>query len=246
MAILSMWYVDFTLICMFMNWLIPFFILAGLYLIKTFYGVISNFINRKSSKSYPNFILIGDFVITILLTIFLIYKIPDATLQNIVTPIIAAVYGGVLTLVGVVLTIKHSERNLKLDNRLRNKPILIMVENHSIGGTSTLTNKSGDLIESEGEHANLGFIMKNIASMPCKLYGAQYTSRIVEFSDKHIWVESQEMVWIHMQFNDFKYGDPVTLIVEDIAGYRYGYLLESDNIGGIATVKEIEVEQEAK
>lgn len=122
MTILSIWYADFTFVCMFMDWLVAFFILAGLYLIKMVYDVASIFIKRKDSSTYPNFLLIGDAVLSFLLLIFLIYKIPNQNIQTIVTALSASLIGGLLTLLGVMLTINKSDNDRKEERRNQIKP----------------------------------------------------------------------------------------------------------------------------
>lgn len=120
---LSIWYADFTFICMFMGWLISFFILAVLYLIKMIYNVASVLVNRKDAAAYPNFLIIGDFVLSFLLLTLLIYKIPDQTLQTIVIALTAALIGGLLTLLGVIMTIKKSDKDRKEDEIKRARPL---------------------------------------------------------------------------------------------------------------------------
>lgn len=120
---LSIWYADFTFICMFMNWLIAFFILVGLYLIKMIYNVSSVLVNRKDATTYPNFLIIGDFVLSFLLLTLLIYKIPDQTLQTIVIALSAALIGGLLTLLGVIMTIKKSDKDRKEDEIKKARPV---------------------------------------------------------------------------------------------------------------------------
>lgn len=239
MAILLVWYVDFAFVCMFMNWLVAFFILAGIFLIKMIYNVTSVIVSRKNSKVYPNFLIVVYFVLSFLLLILLIYKIPNESLQTIVTALAAALIGGLLTLLGVMLTIKKSNNDIRLENKMKNRPILIMVESHSIDVTSCDLQKSGNIKEDKARKANLGFIMKNIAPMPCKIYGAEYLGRIVECKDKHLWVETQEKVWIHIQFNDFRYDGTIKLLLEDISGNRYEYLLTYDSIGDITAIKDV-------
>ena len=120
---LSIWYADFTFICMFMDWLVVFFILAGLYLIKMIYDVSSVLVNRKNATAYPNFFIIGDFVLSFLLLTLLIYKIPDQTLQTIVIALSAALIGGLLTLLGVIMTIKKSDIDRKEDEINKARPV---------------------------------------------------------------------------------------------------------------------------
>lgn len=236
---LSIWYADLTFICMFMDWLIAFFILAGLYLIKMIYNVASVLVNRKDTTTYPNFLIVGDFVLSFLLMILLIYKIPNPSLQTIVTALSAALIGGLLTLLGVMMTIKKSNSDIRLENKMKNRPILIMVESRSIGVTQCDLQKADCIKEDKAGKENLGFILKNIAPMPCKIYGANYLGKIVECEDKHLWVETQEKVWLHIQFNDFKYDSAVKLLLEDISGNKYEYLLTYDSTGDITSIKDI-------
>ncbi len=73
--------------------------------------------NTQSSK----WLLLIDFLYGIGLTIYLIYIIPEkyTNLQTIVFTIVAAVYGGLLTLVGVAWTIRkgNKDRNEDLERR---------------------------------------------------------------------------------------------------------------------------------
>lgn len=121
--ILSIWYADFTFVCMFMDWLIAFFILAGLYLIIMIYNAASVLVNRKDSITYPNFLIIGDFILSLLLLTLIIYKIPYQTLQTIVIALSAALIGGLLTLLGVIMTIKKSDKDKKEDEIKKARPI---------------------------------------------------------------------------------------------------------------------------
>ena len=57
--------------------------------------------------------MVFDFVLGVGLSIYLIYIIPNEGLQNIIIPIVSAVYGGLLTLVGVAWTIKKSDSDRK-------------------------------------------------------------------------------------------------------------------------------------
>lgn len=122
-AFLSIWYADFTFVCMFMNWTIAFFIFAGIYLIKMIYNVSIVLLNRIDSNKYPIFLIIGDFVLSFLLLILLLYKIPNESLQTIVISLTAALIGGFLTLLGVIMTIKKSDKDRKEEEIKKAKPV---------------------------------------------------------------------------------------------------------------------------
>lgn len=57
------------------------------------------------------------------MSVYLIYVIPDEKLRNVVIAIVAALYGGILTLVGVSWTIRHSDKERKNEEKQKAKPI---------------------------------------------------------------------------------------------------------------------------
>lgn len=68
--------------------------------------------------------MLHDFVAGIAITIYLIYIIPSQSLQNIVLIIASALFGGLITLVGVAWTIKDGHRREAESNRLGKIPYL--------------------------------------------------------------------------------------------------------------------------
>ena len=98
-------------------------ILGGLIMIIVFYNLSKAFI---SGNKVFNFGLIQDFIVGISLTVYLIYIIPNKELQEIIIPIIAAVYGGLLTLVGVAWTIRKSDNDRKIEEEQKAKPIVFI------------------------------------------------------------------------------------------------------------------------
>ncbi len=101
------WLCDFFYMTFIINNLTWRFILGGLIMVIVFYNLSKAFISGNKVFSFG---LIQDFIVGISLTIYLIYIIPNKELQEIIIPIIAAVYGGLLTLVGVAWTIKDGNK----------------------------------------------------------------------------------------------------------------------------------------
>lgn len=102
------------------------FIFGGLIMVIIFYNLSKVFINGNQVFKVG---LIQDFIVGLSLTVYLIYIIPNPELQNIIIPIVSAVYGGLLTLVGVAWTIKNQENirkeeqvKLQEKERLKYKP----------------------------------------------------------------------------------------------------------------------------
>ena len=99
------------------------FILGGLIMVIIFYNLTKAFINGASQLKFG---LIQDFIVGVALTIYLIYIIPNENLQQIVIPIVSAVYGGLLTLVGVAWTIRKSDKDRKEEEIKKAKPLIFI------------------------------------------------------------------------------------------------------------------------
>lgn len=81
----------------------------------------------KEKTGFEKWGILQDFIIGIGLTIYLIYIIPNKELQSIITPIVAAVYGGLLTLTGVSWTIKHNANEKQKEKLAQAVPLFTFV-----------------------------------------------------------------------------------------------------------------------
>lgn len=77
-----------------------------------------------SGKVFNVWFIIHDFVVGVALTVYLIYIIPNDSVQSIVLTITAALYGGLLTLIGVAWTIKDGQEREAESKRLGCMPFL--------------------------------------------------------------------------------------------------------------------------
>ena len=94
-------------------WFVLQFIFGGLAMVYIFYNLTRVFLANGEKHWWG---LLQDFIFGIAITIYLIYLMPSTNgLQNVVSTIIAAVYGGLLTLVGVAWTIKSANDDKKKD-----------------------------------------------------------------------------------------------------------------------------------
>ena len=121
------------------------FILGGLIMVIIFYNLTKAFINGNSQLKFG---LVQDFIVGIVLTIYLIYIIPNGNLQQIVIPIVSAVYGGLLTLVGVAWTIRKSDKDRKEEEIKKAKPIFsynILFKDSSFSVNRVCTVKGEDI-----------------------------------------------------------------------------------------------------
>ena len=102
-------------------WLTLQFIFGGLAMVYIFYNLTRAFLSNAKKHWWG---LLQDFLWGIAITVYLIFLIPNDALQTIVLSITAAVYGGLLTLVGVAWTIKDNSEKLKQERKLSIKPYL--------------------------------------------------------------------------------------------------------------------------
>ncbi len=119
--ILFYWLADAFYISIFSHSLLWQFITGGLCMIIIFTNLSNLVISRKIVSKVA---MLHDFVAGIAITVYLIYIIPDDSLQNIVLIIASALYGGLITLVGVAWTIKDGHRREAESKRLEKIPYL--------------------------------------------------------------------------------------------------------------------------
>lgn len=131
-------YIFFYLLCdlfymsCFINNLICKYIFGGLIMIIIFTNLSKSASIPKDKTNFEKFGMIQDFVVGIALSVYLIYIIPDKDIQDIVIPIVSAVYGGIITLVGVALTIKKSDKDRHEDEMKKAKPLVFIVNQETI------------------------------------------------------------------------------------------------------------------
>ena len=93
-------------------WLALQFVFGGLAMVYIFYNLTRAFLSNTQKRWWW---LLQDFLWGATITVYLIFLIPNESLQTIVLSITAAVYGGLLTLVGVAWTIKDANEKRKED-----------------------------------------------------------------------------------------------------------------------------------
>ena len=122
--LLFYWSCDLFYMSCFINNLICKYIFGGIVMLIIFINLATEFTFPKNKRNaFEKYAMLQDFLVGIGLTIYLIYIIPNLTIQEIVIPIIAAVYGGLITLVGVSLTIKKSDKDRKEDETKKARPV---------------------------------------------------------------------------------------------------------------------------
>ena len=93
------------------------YIIGGLIMLIIFYNLSTAIINQtnKIGNGFIKFGIIQDFLVGVGISVYLIYIIADTILQGIVVAIVAAIYGGLFTLVGVAWTIRKGDADRKAE-----------------------------------------------------------------------------------------------------------------------------------
>lgn len=102
-------------------WLWLQFVFGMTAIVVVFYNLVQTFLKSNDKNM---FLLIQDFILGLAITVYLIYLVPDRTLQEIIFTIVGAVFGGLITLVGVAWTIKDNSKKLKEERKLSIRPYL--------------------------------------------------------------------------------------------------------------------------
>ena len=110
--------------CAFNGWKIAEYCVGGSFLFLSLYGLLINFSYKSGIYKKISVAPFFDLVASVALSIRLIYIIEDESLKAILIPVIAAVFGGLITLSGVILTINHSNEQKKQEEINKNKPII--------------------------------------------------------------------------------------------------------------------------
>lgn len=120
-SILLYWFIDLLYMSIFNDWLIPTFIFGILSIVIIFFNLTNAFLNGAKSL---RFFIVLEMILALIMSGYLIFIIPNQSLQEIVLTIVAALYGGILTLVGVAWTIKQTHEDDTKKDVQRNTPYL--------------------------------------------------------------------------------------------------------------------------
>lgn len=115
--VLFYWLCDLFYMSFIINSLPCRYVFGGLIMTIIFYNIASVFVNQSATNgnSLVKIGIIQDLIVGVGISVYLIYLIPNATLQQIVIAIVAALYGGLFTLVGVAWTIRKGDADRKTD-----------------------------------------------------------------------------------------------------------------------------------
>ena len=225
-------------------WLTMQFIFGGLAMVYIFYNLTRAFLSTTKKYCWG---LLQDFLWGVAITVYLIFLIPNDSLQTIVLSITAAVYGGLLTLVGVAWTIKDTndkrqedliriESERKEEERKKNIPYIRLSYNKDLPPLVANANMRYGLdSENSDELARLDnktfyqitikdFIIKNLSRTNIILNGVIAYEKYFEFSRMEI-VEPDVCCLIKTTNNSmFSVAYPeqsICLVLSDTLGNQY-------------------------
>lgn len=142
--ILFYWLCDLFYMACFNDWLIWKFVFGCLILIAVLYSLTTSFIIPKEKNNFEKVGLLQDFLVGIGLGIYLIYIIPIQEVKDVVIPMASAIFGGLLTLVGVAWTIRYTAKDKKEDAIKLNKPLLFIMNPLNIDNPDKIVNANLD------------------------------------------------------------------------------------------------------
>ena len=121
LGVIFFWLIDLFYMTFIIHSLVFRFVFGGIIILMVFFNLSRAFLNNKDPRF--NFWLLQDFLIGVFMSIYLIYIIPDQSLKDVVIPVVSAVFGGLITLVGVAWTIRHTQNERKKDEIQKAKPM---------------------------------------------------------------------------------------------------------------------------
>lgn len=222
-------------------------ILALIILLKLLY-VFTN------SYSKSKIILLFDFLFLVSLTVFLIHKIQDAKLTDIITAIVSAIYGGFMTLAGVILTINDQKNDKKESRKLsvlpyfNCTPYICDVDGngkllHCVMFKSKLKNKDENSISQDEKHIlKFGYIL-NTDKIEFTIKEIIFDSKeYLCFEDSIVYKNELFMILVYLDGNEAKGYEKIQLVVEDIDMNSHKYNLIIDTSNSMPLIKNVQLE----
>lgn len=225
------------------------YIFGGLILLIVLYNLTMSFLSSTKKDALQRVGLLQDFVVGMGLTIYLIYIIPgkqveingvvtvDNSLRDIITTIVAAVYGGLLTLVGVAWTIRKGDKDKHEDEIEKFKPAFWVLTNDTTSNKGIFDFRSELIGFSEIIHNNSNdcnwvsignFSIQNSDKTVFFIYGFLINEKIYEVNNKFV-VNKDNIVRFFVQDYHIEQLNNFYIIVEDLIGNLYKGCFRFDN-----------------
>lgn len=235
---------DFCYLSIFNNWIIPTYILGVISVVLMFIETINTFLFNTKKLS---FLFIIELLVGIGLTVYLIYTIPEnlSNLQTIITTIVAALFGGLFTLLGVAWTIRKGDEDRKKDReqlekdrkeeeRKKHIPYMVSVVYRPDTNNISTMIPSCSLSEQEIKDKCKNYIYysiiindfrtKNISPFPIILYGIELDGIKFKFNASTVLEQGKETnirITGNTMYNRIEPLKSLYIVVQDVLGNEY-------------------------
>lgn len=225
------WLADCVYMAIFNEWTTCIYVLGIITLIVVFINLSNTFLKTKKSNALLNFFNVCDLIIGLALTVYLIYIIPEEfnSLQTIITTVVAAVYGGLLTLVGVAWTIHKSDNDRREDDVKKFRPIFNLMgekvyEAVPIPFSGLVTDEQFSFNKIDGILYYIKeFAITNTFFSEFYLCGLRINNKTIRF-DEGYYIKREKTYAIDFQYKPFYFFSEINKIeieVEDLLGNKY-------------------------
>lgn len=227
------------------------FIFGGLLLLIILYSLTLAFISDNKKHPLEKWGILQDFIFGVALTIYLIYIIPgnqievngtvvvDNSLRDIITTIVAAIYGGLLTLVGVAWTIRKGDKDRRKDEIEKFKPVFwILMDDKSLNKKNLDfrldLNRFAEEIQNNSNNCNWvsirNFYIQNSDKTAFFIYGFLINGKIYEVNNKFV-VNKDDIVKFFVHNYHIEQLNNFYIIVEDLIGnlYKCSFRFDSES-----------------
>ena len=224
------WLGDLFYMACFMDNIVCKFVFGCLIMVIVLMNVCFSFASSNCKTAFQKIGLLQDFLVGIGLTVYLIYLIPEKELQTIILTIVAAVYGGLITLVGVAWTIKKSDKDRLEDEIKREKPCFSFNPQFKEAQLSGSEKACFPPIESERKYKCEVFVqLENSDKAPFILKRLFHDGNWVDLEGNFTILPSGKC------YLSFYFDSPldIFLTVEDMLGNEYYYNLKVVSLGSL-------------
>lgn len=224
------------------------YILGVTFVLATLLNLANALLREGKRNAVANFFSALDLLLCLFATIYLIYIIPLELqrLQTIVTTIIAAVYGGLLTLFGVAWTIRKTNNDRQEDEKKKFKPLLIFFNGSNESDYEIKleeVDKKTFVVKKTSESRKYPYILEsfklyNINFNDCFIVGLIFNGTEHYWRKSNLYVEKNKIVLFSLQDSVLCLEQPINTIgvlVKDLLGNFYvldlSFNTENDNKG---------------
>lgn len=235
----NVWLFDLFYMAIFNQWIVWEYIFGLIAIVILFTSLIHAFLS--STKSLKRFLPI-EFLADVGLSVYLIYRIPNTGLQTIVTTVVAAIYGGLLTLTGVAWTIRRQDLMRQEDNRRLYKPFVFIKDQRvipkeeythldiiSFNGSCCKTHSKQfcfKVDENNPYYEIKSFVIQNSEFAYCSVNGCYIDEQLILLKPRRVLDKNAKC---RIYFDAFTFEQDIrsiNLLLEDMLGNLYRFDLE--------------------